>query len=265
MKHPMYQKNGGNHRDDNISGVTNLLSDPLYLELTYSATRLPYGSYPKRLAAQLTDSIFISPGKLLELGCGRGEYLTAFKTLGFDVTGVDISPASRELVDHGYEIYEADLECDELPFPLGDYDFVFSKSVVEHTADPVKFLRAGFSALRPGGIAVVMTPSWEHTYWGPFFIDHTHITPFTRPSLTDAMQFAGFEDVRTQYFWQLPFLWRHPKLLPIVRLMAKIPLPYSPMHEVNWPESVNKFIRFSKEAMLLAVGRKPDHSAGTSR
>ena len=35
----------------------------------------------------------------------------------------------------------------------------------------------------------MLTPSWRHTYWGPFFIDSTHVTPFTEASLHDSSYF----------------------------------------------------------------------------
>lgn len=104
---------------------------------------------------------------------------------------------------------------------------------------------------------MIMTPSWEHTYWGPFYIDHTHVTPFTAPSLADALTIAGFEPVETSHFYQLPFLWRFPFLKPIAWTIAALPLPYRPYRPARWPDGMNKLIRFSKEVMLLAVGRKP--------
>jgi SAM-dependent methyltransferase len=143
-----------------------------------------------------------------------------------------------------------------LPFEPGSFDFVFSKSVVEHLHHPVRLLAKALEALKPGGIAVIMTPSWAHTYWGPFYIDHTHVTPFTGPSLLDAMTLAGFASVEVSHFYQLPFLWRYPFLKPLSWAIASLPLPYRPYKAAPWPEGFNKLIRFSKEVMLLAVGRR---------
>jgi SAM-dependent methyltransferase len=118
-------------------------------------------------------------------------------------------------------------------------------------------LSSAYNVLKPGGIAVIMTPSWPHTYWGPFYIDNTHVTPYTIPSLSDALQMVGFENIRTRYFYQLPFLWNHSWVIPLVRIFAALPLSYRPYQEAPWPDSLNKLIRFSKEVMLLAVCQKP--------
>ena len=231
--------------------------EPRYLEVTYSPERAPKGAYPHLLAARLLETVYKKPGRLLDLGCGRGDHLEAFAGLGFEVAGVDISAGAPEL-SRVATVKVADLEKDPLPFPAASFDFVFSKSVIEHMRHPSQLLAKAVEALKPGGIAVIMTPSWAHTYWGPFYIDYTHVTPFTAPALSDAMTIAGFESIAVSHFYQLPFLWRYPFLKPLSRLIAALPLSYRPYKPAHWPEGLNKLIRFSKEVMLLGVGRKID-------
>jgi SAM-dependent methyltransferase len=243
-----------------------LMADAKYLEVTYDEARVPRGSYPAKLARWVASTCYAPdlrgcdlrvPGRLLDLGCGRGEFLGAFADLGMDVAGVDASPLAPKLAP-GRDVRVADMERDALPFEPGSFDFVFSKSVIEHMRDPMGLFSMAMTALRPGGIAVIMTPSWQHNCWGPFYIDHTHVTPFTEPSLENAMEMAGFEASRAACFYQLPFTWGRPFLMPVVWAMAALPLPYRPYNRsAPWPESVNKLIRFSKEAMLLGVGRRP--------
>ncbi len=237
-----------------------VLTQAAYLEVTYSQTRAPYGSYPVLLAQWLLKHVYRNPGRLLDLGCGRGEHLAAFAQLGFEVAGVDISPGAPELAK-GFRVEVADLERERLPFESNSFDCVFSKSVVEHMHHPTSLLAAAFEALRPGGTAVVMTPSWAHTYWGPFYIDHTHVTPFTAASLADALEITGFESISASAFYQLPFLWRYPFLKPLVWFVAALPLAYRPYQSASWPNGMNKLIRFSKEVMLLGVAKKPGKSA----
>ena len=232
-----------------------------YLAVTYSVARAPYGPYPGMLARYLHETWFSRPGRLLDLGCGRGEYLDAFAKLGHETSGIDISPIAAGF-SPSHSVALVDLERDPMPYPAGSFDYVFSKSVVEHLHHPVTVLEKVRSVLKPGGIAVIMTPSWIHNAWGPFYIDHTHVTPFTIPSLRDCFELVGLETVAMRHLRQLPFLWRYQWLEPLVALFSKIPLPYRPMHDVDWPLPVNKFIRFSKEVMILGVARRPGASSG---
>jgi SAM-dependent methyltransferase len=231
-----------------------VFSSAAYLDVTYSEERAPKGGYPDLLAQWLLEHVYKRPGRILDLGCGMGDHLDAFERLGFETWGIDASPRAAE---QGHRVAVADLERDPMPVPAGSFDAVFSKSVIEHMHSPMALFRAAFDALRPGGTAVVMTPSWQHQHWGPFYIDHTHVSPFTAPSLADAFSIAGFADVRSTHFRQLPFLWRYPFLAPLALVVAALPLPYRPYRDAPWPDGFNKLIRFSKEVMLIGVARKP--------
>ena len=231
------------------------LSGGAYLDVRYSESRAPRGRYPDLLARELVRRAYGRPGRLLDLGCGRGDQLAAFHRLGFDVAGVDVSERAPGLAA-GLPVEVVDLERDPLPFPDESFDFVFSKSVLEHLHEPAAVVAKARAALRPGGVAVFMTPSWEHSYRGPFYYEYSHVTPFTRQSLRLALEYAGLEPLEVSYFRQLPFLWRRPALGPLVAAAARLPLRYRPYHEVPWPDAVNKLVRFSKEVLLLGVARR---------
>ena len=230
-----------------------------YLDIVYSKERRPASDYPARLAKRLADIYAPSGGRLLDLGCGRGDMLRAFDALDFDVVGADVSPDVESLCQP-LEAHCVDLAKNGLPVAPASFDVVFSKSVIEHLHDPMPFLAKALDALKPGGVAIIMTPSWLHHRWGPFYLDHTHVTPFTAPSLHDAMRIVGFDQVEVTHFRQLPFLWRWPILNLPVALFSKLPLRYHPMHgqKKRWPAGADKFIQISKEAMLLASARKPE-------
>jgi SAM-dependent methyltransferase len=234
------------------------LADGNYLEVTYSQERAPAGAYPDQLAAHIAATAFGRTGRLLDIGCGRGDFLAAFARQGYEVCGVDISPSAPALCK-GFHVETVDLESPSgAACAGGGFDFVFSKSVIEHLREPMHLVRAAYEALVPGGVCVLMTPSWRHNAWGPFYVDHTHVSPFTGVSLADAMDMAGFHQVAVRDFRQLPGLWKRPWLTPASRLLALLPLPYRPFFPAApWPDALNKVIRFSKEVMLFGVGRKP--------
>src|SRR6266496_2911551 len=83
----------GAMRDDQAAD-RRFLAGSRYLDLKYSQARAPRGTYPQHLARWLLEHVYERPGRLLDLGSGRGDHLAAFAELGFEVTGVDISPRS---------------------------------------------------------------------------------------------------------------------------------------------------------------------------
>ena len=236
--------------------LTNALNSKEYLRVTYSKERAPYGPYPFQLAGYMCSNYYKHSGRILDIGCGRGDFLQAFSDFGLEPSGVDISPAALEY-GHGFDVKILNLEKEDLLCEK-KFDFVFSKSVVEHMHNPIALAQSAYHNLKDGGTAIIMTPSWAHNYKSSFYIDHTHVTPFTKPSLKDLLEVGGFKDVKVHYFYQLPYLWKYPSLKFISKLVSFLPIPYAPLNEVPWKTSnkVNKFVRFSKEVMLLAVAKK---------
>jgi SAM-dependent methyltransferase len=226
-----------------------------YLEISYDEKKLPKTSYPQKLVEYLFKEHFKKVGAIVDVGCGRGEFLGSFQKIGFQVSGVDISPAVQDLND-AFTVAQCDFERDPLPLNDHSIDFVFSKSVIEHLHCPEKLVDECFRILKPGGKAIFMCPSWVHTYWGPFYIDHTHVTPFTLPSLRQLLELSGFKIVFSEHFVQLPVLWKFPFLKIFSEVTALLPIPFRPLYNSFLPEILNKWVRFSKEKMLLVVGEK---------
>lgn len=235
-----------------------VMKNEKYLDITYSEEKTPRTTYPSKLSRELVRKSEKQSGSFLDLGCGRGEFLDTFDQMGFDVTGFDLCTHMVE----GHSALVIDLESEQVPEEhLSKYDLVFSKSVVEHMKNPMGLIQAAHGALKSDGVAIIMTPSWEYTYWGPFYCDHTHVTPWTKKSLAEALQLAGFEDIQAEYFYQLPFLWKYPFLKPLVKLFSKLPIPYKTSNfdkGCGLPVShwFNILVRFSKEPILMCIGRK---------
>lgn len=93
--------------------------------------------------------------KLLEIGCGTGFFLQAFWEAGFDVTGIDASPAMLERCRTRLGP-RADLHlgsAEHLPFADKEFDFVALITVLEFCDDPESALR---EALRVAGKGILI-------------------------------------------------------------------------------------------------------------
>lgn len=226
-----------------------------YLEISYDEKKLPKTSYPKKLVDYLLRNHMHHAGSIVDIGCGRGEYLAEFEFKKFQVTGVDISPNIYQIKGN-YKLHQCNFEQATLPIEDNSQDFIFSKSVLEYLHHPENLIDECYRLLKLGGKAIFMCPSWVHTYWGPFYIDHTHVTPFTLPSLCQLMELSGFKILHREHFIQLPILWKFHFLKIFSTLTAFLPIPFQPLYQTKWPLWFNNWVRFSKEKMLLVVGEK---------
>lgn len=220
-----------------------------YLKVVYDEGVRPYTDYPSKLITYLFQRFGMKPGmKILEPGCGRGEFLRVFKSLGMDAVGLDRSEESRELLDEdSIELSLCDVESDTgLPFPDNSFDVIYNKSFMEHLNHPDIFLSEAYRVLKPGGMILCLIPDWESQY-RTYFDDFTHRTPFTKPSLRDILKICEFENVNVTKFRQLPVVWRYPLLNYFCAAIS----PFIPVRVEN------KFFRWSRELMLLGCAFKP--------
>ena len=220
-----------------------------YVDVIYNEKDRPLTDYPHKLARYLFERYGIKQGsQLLEIGCGRGEFLGGFIACGVKGYGVDRSSAAERYCPNA-ELRTADLEKDGIPFPDNFFDVTYSKSVIEHFRDPEIYVQEMLRVLKPGGLAITLCPDWEFNY-RMFFEDYTHRSPFTQVSLRDIHLIHGFDGVEVERFRQLPALWSSGGAL----------LPFAELTRILAPRMLKprlKWVRFSKEIMLLATARKP--------
>ncbi len=98
--------------------------------------------------------------RILDAGCGFGEWVTYLRGAGYDAKGCDYSP---ELVRRLRETYpdiewtQADIRA--LPYDSASFDAIISWGVIEHDeAGPAAALEEFRRVLRPGGTAIVTVP-----------------------------------------------------------------------------------------------------------
>jgi len=219
-----------------------------YLTVIYDSQSHPYTDYPSKLCCYLYQVFNMKPGmKLLEPGCGRGEFLSSFKALGLDCYGLDLSPLAKDLLSNtGIAVEIVDVDSSSLPYKDDTFDIIYNKSFLEHLREPDKFLYEAYRVLKPGGLMLSLVPDWEANY-KIYFDDFTHRTPFTVISLEDIYCICGFESVSVFKFRQLPIVWRYPVLNGFCSLIS----PFIS------PRTQNKFLRWSRELMLIGSGYKP--------
>ena len=143
----------------------------------------------------------IEKGRLLELGCGRGDTLRWLQQWGWVIEGVDFDQAAvANAKAKGLPVRQGDLFSYE--YPEGSFDVVFSSHVIEHVPDPISVVAECYRILAPGGCCIAVTPNAESFGHGWFNSDwrglepprHLHI--FTLQSLTKLAGSAGFSDFR---------------------------------------------------------------------
>lgn len=139
-------------------------------------------------------------GRLLELGCHTGHFLSRARAKGYRVAGLDINPRALDFAQTHYglgDLREADFHRLDRVKVGEPFDVVVAFQVVEHMADPVEFLRQLSRFLAPGGVLIVTTPNAERwtLRFGRESWDYPphHLTRWTEASLSRALEAAGWK------------------------------------------------------------------------
>lgn len=95
-----------------------------------------------------------SPGRLLDVGCGDGHFMTAMKRQGWSVSGIERDASTcAHARGLGHDVVDCSFE--EFPATPGGYDAITMWGVLQLSTDPVRTLSLASRLLRPGGVMAV--------------------------------------------------------------------------------------------------------------
>jgi 2-polyprenyl-3-methyl-5-hydroxy-6-metoxy-1,4-benzoquinol methylase len=112
----------------------------------------------RRFAAYLS-TVARPPGRLLDVGCGTGEFLHAAAGLGWHVFGLELGDQAATIARRTTQSAVVTASLLRSPFRPGIVDVVTLWGVLEHVAEAPELLAAIADALRPGGLLLLETPN----------------------------------------------------------------------------------------------------------
>ena len=137
-----------------------------------------YGTEIGRVADQVERELafqFFHPSgpKILEIGCGTGQYTTELAEQGYQITAVDISDkmmakAREKITDLGYQVKWLNADITQIMDQLEQYHGILSMSVFEFIPNPEEILASLFEHLEPKGCLVIGVITGDSS-WSQFY------------------------------------------------------------------------------------------------
>lgn len=161
--------------------------------------------------------LFKGAQNVLDIGCGRGEFLSLLKSEGVTARGIDLNSAMVDVCRaQGLDASNADALSYLRTQPDGSLGGLFAAQVVEHLepAYLTSVLGEAFDKLQPGALIVLETinPACWFAFFESYIRDITHVRPLHPDTLKYLLIASGFQQVDIRYSAPYP---EHDKLQPI--------------------------------------------------
>jgi SAM-dependent methyltransferase len=186
---------------------------PMTVAAQPSATAVPdYFAFEARMRGSTADvrerqrpyvEDFRDAAPVLDVGCGRGEFLGLLRDAGVEARGIDADADMAAYArGEGLEVEQADALAHLEALPEGSLGGIFAAQVVEHLPAPMLFrlLELAARVLRPGGLLVAETINpLSPLALRSYFADLTHAQPLVPETLALLARQAGFREVETRF------------------------------------------------------------------
>jgi 2-polyprenyl-3-methyl-5-hydroxy-6-metoxy-1,4-benzoquinol methylase len=151
---------------------------------------------------------FIDNGKILDIGCSGGHFLSTFDLKKWNVMGVEIEEEDKKYAMEKYGIPVKVGKITEMEF-TEKFDVVMMRGVIEHFSDPITVLKKCNNIINPGGyLFITATPSGDSFAFDVYrekwklYTPISHIHFFTVNILSNILQKMNFKLVSHHYQYE---------------------------------------------------------------
>ena len=150
----------------------------------------------KKQYSHLIEKYHLENKKFIEIGCGRGEFLSVLKEFPVKAYGIEHKNDLIEIaVNNGLEVTEGFVENGDIIIPNGPFDVFLSFNFFEHQPDPNGMLQGIYNNLTEDGMGLITVPSLEYIieHNGYYELIHDHLVYYTFDTLRFVLEKNGFE------------------------------------------------------------------------
>lgn len=201
--------------------------------------------------SQFVDKYKLRGKKVIEIGCGNGEYLGIMQKTGVKAYGIEEANDSVEKCKkNGLKVMKGFVEDPSYRIKDAPFDAFFILNFLEHLPKINLTLKGIYNNLAEGGIGLVEVPNFDMEIQKKLFSEFTrdHLFYFTQQTLRTTLELNGFEVVECKVVW-------HDYIISaVVRKRKKLELDDFYKQQEKIKKEINEYISKFKNGRVAVWG-----------
>ena len=193
--------------------------------------------------------------KIIEIGTGKGEYLSLMGQFNVKTYGIEYSKESvKHCQKNNLEVYEMYIETAEDEIENSPFDAFFILNFFEHLPDPNSTLQSLYHNLSDDGIGLIEVPNFDMILRNNLFSEFIgdHLFYFTRETLKATLQRNGFEVIECEEIW-------HKYIISaVVKKRKKLDISRFKAHQEKITREIKDYISYfgSQNVAIYGAGHQ---------
>ena len=225
---------------------------PYYKEVIRAAGFSPeMKSFRRRQFAGFVRKYSLKQKKVIEIGCGRGEYLSIISQFVQEAYGLEYSKGSvKQCRKEGLSARKGFIENSDYKLAGGPFDAFFILNFLEHLPEPGAALKGIYNNLADSAVGLVEVPNFDMILRAKLFSEFIgdHLFYFTKGTLNTALELNGFEIIESKEIW-------HDYIISaVVRKRGKLDLAYFYKQQARLRDEIAGYIRRFRDKRVAIWG-----------
>jgi 2-polyprenyl-3-methyl-5-hydroxy-6-metoxy-1,4-benzoquinol methylase len=189
--------------------------------------------------------------KIIEIGCGKGEYLNLMQKNKLDVFGLEYADKSvKQCVDNGLKVFQGYIEDEDYKIRKAPYNAFFILNFLEHLPNINSVLSGVYNNLSDDAVGIVEVPNFDMILKKNLFFEfiRDHLFYFTKDTLETVLKLNGFEIIECEVVW-------HEYIISaVVRKRKKILLEHFYRRQKSLKTEISEYIGKYKNKKVAVWG-----------
>jgi len=235
-------------------GLVQLSEDavPYYKEVIRAAAfSEEMKNFRKKQFSGFVQRFSLKGKKVIEIGCGRGEYLSIMQQFGVEAYGLEYSEESvMQCVKDGLKVSKGFIENSTYKLNYAPFDAFYILNFLEHLSDPVSILRGIYNSLTDDAVGLVEVPNFDMILRKKLFSEFIgdHVFYFTKETLNTALRMNGFEIIDSKEVWY-DYL-----ISTIVKKREKLDISHFYKHQTKLKNEIEEYIHRFRDKKIAIWG-----------